>query len=467
MVVGNFALELDCVVIGAGPGGYVAAILAAQLGKKVTIIEKEALGGVCLNVGCIPSKVLIQAAHHFVDIKTEKYGIQVNDVKFDMVKTQKWKDDNVIKKLTQGVESLLKKNKVNIIKGSAFFNESNHLNVVKGDEAQTYKFNEAIIATGSRPLEIDGFKIKHRVIDSTGALSLKEVPQRFIVIGGGYIGCQMASVFANLGSKVTIIESDHKLLTGFDEDMVELVKHEFISKNVELFTNTKAKYALENEDSVKVTYVKEGEEHTIEADYVMVSVGRVPNTDELGLHLAGVDVDERGFIKVDEQGRTSQPHIFAIGDVTLGPALAHKASYEAKIAAHALAGKPVKIDYVAMPAICSADPEIASVGLSQKQAQEQGLDFNISTFPLGANGTAISLNETKGFVRLITEKQTGLILGGQVAGEGAGHLIAEITLAIEARMNVEDIALTIHAHPTLSEAILDVSELALGFPIHI
>lgn len=467
MVVGDFAKELDLVVIGSGPGGYVAAIRAAQLGKKVAIIERDAIGGACLNVGCIPSKVLIQAAHHYVDIKKEKYGIIANDVVFDLEKTQQWKDEKVISKLTKGVESLLKKNKVQIIKGSAFFNDPHQLRVVIGDEAQSYQFKEAIIATGSRPMEISGFPFKGRVLDSTGALSLKQIPKRFVVIGGGYIGCQMASVFANVGSKVTIIEAADNLLMGFDDDLVDLVKKQFALKNVDIMTKAKAKVAIENEDGVHITYTMDGNEKSVDADIVMVSVGRVPNTDDLGLQLAGVEVDKRGFIKVDEQGRTSQSHIFAIGDVTLGPALAHKASYEAKIAASALAGQHVKIDYVAMPAVCSADPELAIVGLSKKQAEEQGIEVKVSLFPFEASGTAISLGETEGFVRIITEKHTGLILGGQVAGVGAGAIIAELALAIETRMNVEDIALTIHAHPTMSEALLDAADIALGLPIHI
>jgi dihydrolipoamide dehydrogenase len=466
MVVGDFALDLDLVVIGSGPGGYVAAIRAAQLGKKVAIIERDAIGGACLNVGCIPSKVLIHAAHHYVDIKKEKYGIIAKDVVFDLEKTQKWKDEEVISKLTKGVESLLRKNKVQIIKGSAFFNDPHQLRVVIGDEAQSYQFKEAIIATGSRPLEISGFPFKGRVLDSTGALNLKEVPKRFVVIGGGYIGCQMASVFANVGSKVTIIEAADNLLMGFDDDMVELVKKQFALKNVDVITKAKAKVAIESEEGVQIAYTTAGKEISVDADFVMVSVGRVPNTDDLGLQMAGVEVDKRGFIKVDEQGRTSQSHIFAIGDVTLGPALAHKASYEAKIAAAALAGQHVKIDYVAMPAVCSADPELAIVGLSRKQAEEQGIEVKVSLFPFEASGTAISLGETEGFVRIITEKHTGLILGGQVAGVKAGAIIAELALAIETRMNVEDIALTIHAHPTMSEAVLDVADLALGLPIH-
>ncbi|MDO9591638.1 MAG: FAD-dependent oxidoreductase, partial [Erysipelotrichaceae bacterium] len=275
MVVGNFAKELDLVVIGSGPGGYVAAIRAAQLGKKVAIIERDAIGGACLNVGCIPSKVLIQAAHHFVDVKSEKYGVVAKEVVFDLEKTQRWKNEEVISKLTKGVESLLKKNKVEIIRGSAFFNEPHQLRVVIGDEAQSYQFKEAIIATGSRPLEISGFPFKGRVLDSTGALELKIIPKHFVVIGGGYIGCQMASVFANLGSKVTIIEAADNLLMGFEDDMVDLVKKQFALKHVDVITKAKAKVAIESEDGVHITYTINGKESSVDADIVMVSVGRV------------------------------------------------------------------------------------------------------------------------------------------------------------------------------------------------
>lgn len=467
MVVGDFARDLELVVIGSGPGGYVAAIRAAQLGKKVAIIERDAFGGVCLNVGCIPSKVLIHAAHHYVDVKADKFGVSAKEVEVNLEKTQRWKDEEVISKLTKGVEMLLKKNKIEIIKGSAFFNGPNHLRVVNGEESSSYQFNEAIIATGSRPIEIDGFKFNGRVLDSTGALNLKEIPKCFVVIGGGYIGCQMASVYANFGSKVTIIEADDNILPNFETDMVDLVKGQFASKNVDIITKARAKVASESSESVQITYTVDGNEQTLDADYVMVSVGRTPNTDDLGLQMASVEVDTSGFVKVDHQGRTSQQHIFAIGDVTPGPALAHKASYEAKIAAAALAGKNVKIDYVAMPAVCSADPELATVGFTKKQAEEEGIKVNVSLFPFEASGTALSLGNTEGFVRIVTDKSTGLILGGQVAGVGAGGIIAELALAIETRMNVEDISLTIHAHPTMSEVVLDVVDLALGLPIHI
>ncbi|CAM4347513.1 dihydrolipoyl dehydrogenase [Erysipelothrix aquatica] len=468
MVVGDLALELETVVIGSGPGGYVAAIRAAQLGQKVAIIEKEYIGGVCLNVGCIPSKALINAGHRYREsLDSKAFGISADNVTIDFAATQAWKDTKVVKQLTSGVEMLLKKNKVEIIRGTAFFNDTHQLRVVNGDDAQSYTFKNAIIATGSRPIEIKGFKYGKRVLDSTGGLNLKEIPKRLVVIGGGYIGSELAGVYANLGTEITILEGGPSILPQFDKDMIKLVETEFKSKNVNIVTNAMAKEAKELDDAVAITYAVDGKDVTIEADYVLVTVGRRPNTDELSLTVAGVEVGERGLIPVDNQGRTSQSHIFAIGDVVPGAALAHKASYEAKVAAEAISGHPSAVDYVAIPAVCFTDPELATVGLTEKEAKEQGLVVKVSKFPFGANGRALSLNATEGFVRLISDKETGLLLGGQVAGVGASDIIAEIGLAVEARMNVEDLSLTIHAHPTLSETIMDASELSLGLPIHI
>ncbi len=468
MVVGDYAIELETVVIGSGPGGYVAAIRAAQKKKKVAIIEREFIGGVCLNVGCIPSKALINAGHRYQEAKNSAaFGILTKDVELDFTKTQEWKDTQVVNTLTKGVEMLLKKNKVEIIRGEAFFNDSNLIRVISDDSAQSYTFKNAIIATGSRPIEIPGFKFGGRVLDSTGALNLKEVPKKLVVIGGGYIGSELAGVYANLGTEVTILEGLPSILSAFDKDMIKLVEDNFKSKDVKIVTSAMAKNAEEKEDSVVVTYEVDGKEETIEADYVLVTVGRRPNTDDLGLEAAGVKMTDRGLVEVDKQSRTSQKHIYAIGDIVAGPPLAHKASYEAKIAAEAIAGHNVEVDYVAIPAVCFTDPELATVGLTQEQAKEQGLSVKVSKFPFGANGRALSLNQTEGFVRLVTDKETGLILGGQVAGVGASDLIAEISLAVEARMMIEDLALTIHDHPTMAETIMDASELSLGLPIHI
>lgn len=468
MVVGSMSLELDTVVIGSGPGGYVAAIRAAQTGQKVAIIERDNIGGVCLNVGCIPSKALINAGHRYQEAKNSaSFGILTKEVELDFAKTQEWKDTEVVQTLTKGVEMLLKKNKVEIIKGEAFFNDSNHIRVLDGDDAQSYQFKNAIVATGSRPIEIPGFKFGGRVLDSTGALNLKEVPKKLIVIGGGYIGSELAGVYANLGTEVTILEGLPTILAAFDKDMVQLVENNFKEKNTTIITSAMAKEAVETDDGVKVTYEVDSKEETVEADYVLVTVGRRPNTDDIGLESAGIKMDDRGLVEVNEKGQTSQKHIYAIGDIVAGPPLAHKASYEAKIAAEAIAGQNVAIDYVAIPAVCFTDPELASVGLTQAEAKEQGLTVKVSKFPFGANGRALSLNQTDGFVRLITDKETGLVLGGQVAGVGASDLIAEISLAVEARMMIEDLALTIHAHPTMAETIMDASELSLGIPIHI
>ena len=468
MVVGDLALELETVVIGSGPGGYVAAIRAAQMGQKVAIIEREFIGGVCLNVGCIPSKALINAGHRYQEAKNSSaFGIITKDVEVDFTKTQKWKDEQVVNTLTKGVEMLLKKNKVEIIRGEAFFNDTHQLRVINGDDAQSYTFKNAIIATGSRPIEIPGFKFGGRILDSTGALNLPAIPKKLVVIGGGYIGSELAGVYANLGAEVVILEGMASILSAFDADMIKLVEHNFKQKNVNIITNAMAKNAVETDKGVTVTYEANGKEETIDADYVLVTVGRRPNTNDLGLEPAGVKTSDRGLIEVDNQGRTSQKHIFAIGDIVPGPPLAHKASYEAKIAAEAISGQNVEIDYVAIPAVCFTDPELATVGLTEKEAKDRGLTVKVSKFPFGANGRALSLNQTEGFVRLVTDKDTGLVLGGQVAGVGASDLIGEIALAVEARMMIEDLSLTIHAHPTLSETIMDASEVSLGLPIHI
>ncbi len=468
MVVGDMSLELDTVVVGSGPGGYVAAIRAAQLGKKVAIIEKDAIGGVCLNVGCIPSKALINIGHRYQEsLNSEIFGVTAENVQIDFAKAQQWKDEKVVKTLTSGVEMLLKKNKVEIIRGTAFFNGTHQIRVLDGDNAQSYTFKNAIIATGSRPIEIKGFKYGKRVIDSTGALNLTSIPKKLVVVGGGYIGSELAGVYANLGTEVTILEGSPSILPQFDKDMIKLVEDSFKSKNVAIVTNAMAKEAKETADGVSVTYEVDGASTTIEADYVLVTVGRRPNTDDLGLLVANVDVNERGVITVDNQGRTSQKHIFAIGDVVPGAALAHKASYEAKVAAEVIAGKNSEIDYIAIPAVCFTDPELATVGYTEKEARDLGIDVKVSKFPFGANGRALSLNQTEGFVRLVSDKATGTLLGGQVAGVGASDVIAELGLAVEARMNLEDLSLTIHAHPTIAETVMDASELSLGLPIHI
>ena len=468
MVVGDFAIELDTVVIGAGPGGYVAAIRAAEMGQKVAIIEREYIGGVCLNVGCIPSKALIAAGHHYQEAQdSSTFGVTAKGVELDFAKTQDWKDNTVVKSLTGGVGMLLKKHKVEIIEGEAFFVDENTLRVIHPDSAQTYSFNNAIVATGSRPIEIPGFKFGGRVLDSTGGLNLKEVPKKFVIIGGGVIGAELGGAYANLGSEVTILEGSPSILPTYEKDMVKVVTDDFKKKNVTIVTSAMAKEAVDNGDSVTVKYEVNGKEESVEADYVMVTVGRRPNTDDLGLEQAGVEIGERGLIPVDNQGRTNVKNIFAIGDIVPGAALAHKASYEAKIAAEAISGKKVAVDYKAMPAVAFTDPELASVGMTVAEAKELGIEAKGYKFPFAGNGRAISLDKTEGFMRLVTTVEDNVIIGAQIAGVGASDMISELALAIESGMNAEDIALTIHPHPSLGEITMDTAELALCLPNHI
>lgn len=467
MVVGDFPIETDTIVIGAGPGGYVAAIRAAQTGQKVTVIERENVGGVCLNVGCIPSKALISVGHRFEKAKhSDDMGIVASEVKLDIKKAQEFKD-SVVKKLTGGVSGLLKGNNIEVVKGEAYLHDANSLRVITENSAQTYNFKNVIIATGSRPVEIPTFKFSKRVLNSTGALNLEEVPSKLVVIGGGYIGTELGSAYANLGAEVTILEGGKDILAGFEKQMTTIVKKGLKKKGVTIETTALAQGVEETETGVTVKYEVNGEAKSVEADYVLVTVGRRPNTDEMGLEEVGIEFGERGLIKVDKQCRTNVPNIYAIGDIVAGPQLAHKASYEGKVAAEAIAGEKSVVDYLAIPAVCFTDPEMATVGLSEDQAKEEGFEVSTGKFPFAANGRALALNETEGFVKLVARKEDGLLLGGQIVGSGASDMIAEIGLAIEAGMTLEDVAMTIHAHPTLGEITMETAEVALGNPIHI
>ncbi|HIS28227.1 MAG TPA: dihydrolipoyl dehydrogenase [Candidatus Avamphibacillus intestinigallinarum] len=466
MVVGDFPVETDLLVVGAGPGGYVAAIRAAQLGQKVTIVEKGNLGGVCLNVGCIPSKALIQAGHEVVSAGgNDELGIKTDNVSVDFSKIQEWKS-GVVDKLTGGVESLLTGNEVEIAKGEVFFVDKNTAKVMDEKNSQTYTFKNAIIATGSTPIEIPTFKFSDRVLDSTGALNLKELPKKLVVIGGGYIGTELGTAYANLGSEVTIVEGAKDILGGFEKQMTALVKRRLKQKGVTVVTKALAKGVEESKDGVKVTYEVKGEEVTVDADYVLVTVGRRPNTQEIGLEQAGIEVDDRGLIKIDKQCRTNVENIYAIGDIVTGPPLAHKASYEGKVAAEAIAGEKSEIDYLGIPAVCFTDPELASVGYSEKDAKDEGIAVKPGRFPYAVNGRALALNETEGFVKLIVREDDGVIIGGQVAGASASDIIGEIGLAVEAGMTAEDLSLTIHAHPSLGEMVMEAAEIAIDKPIH-
>ncbi|ALX47342.1 dihydrolipoyl dehydrogenase [Lentibacillus amyloliquefaciens] len=466
MVVGDFPIETDTLVVGAGPGGYVAAIRAAQKGQKVTIVEKGDLGGVCLNVGCIPSKALIEAGHKTEHAHgNEELGITTENVSVDFSKVQEWKG-KVVNKLTSGVESLLKGNKVDIVKGEVYFVDKNTVKVMDEKNSQTYTFNNSIIATGSTPIEIPNFKFSDRVLDSTGALNLQEIPEKMVVVGGGYIGIELGTAYANFGTEVTILEGMDEILGTFEKQLKQPIKKGLKNKNVKVVTSAMAKGVEESEDGVKVTYEAKDKEETIEADYVLVTVGRHPNTEEIGLEQVGIEVDDKGLIKTDKQSRTNIDNIYAIGDIVEGLPLAHKASYEGKIAAEAISGEKSEIDYLAIPSVVFSDPELAVVGYTEQDAKDAGYDVKASKFPFGANGRALSLNSTDGFMKLITRKEDGLVIGAQVVGPNSSDVIAEIGLAIEAGMTAEDIALTIHAHPTLGEVTMEAADVALGTPIH-
>ena len=467
MVVGDASLDIDTLVIGAGPGGYTAAIRAAQLGQSVLIVEKAKLGGVCLNVGCIPSKALISAAHRYESmLHSASMGISAGDVKVDFAQVQNFKE-SVVDKLTSGVASLLKANKIQLFNGEAMFINENEARVFNEQEAPRYRFKNCIIATGSRPIELKAFPFGGRILSSTEALSLQEIPKSLVVIGGGYIGIELGQMYAKFGTKVTVIEGMDTVLPGFEPELTQLVAKKLKQSGVEVFTGAKAESAEQTDHDVTVTFSVNGESKQVTADYLLVTVGRRPNTDgELGLDLIGLKMDERGYIEVDEQGRTSIPHIFAIGDIVKGPALAHKAMYEAKVAAEAIAGMPSTVDYKCIPLVVFSDPECASVGLTEAEAKAKGYQAVAGKFPFAINGRALSLNETDGFVKIVADKETGIVLGAQIAGAEASNLIAELGLAIEMAATLEDLGLTIHAHPTLGELIMEAADVALGHPIH-
>ncbi|CAM3962199.1 dihydrolipoyl dehydrogenase [Alkalicoccus chagannorensis] len=468
MVVGDFPEEVDTLVIGSGPGGYVAAIRAAQLGQKVTIVEKENMGGVCLNVGCIPSKALIEAGHRYDNANNSSdMGITVDKVNLDFSKVQEWKA-SVVEKLTGGVEGLLKGNEVDIVRGEAYFVDDTTVKIMDEKSSQSYKFKNCIVATGSSPIELPNFKFKEgKVVSSTGALALKEVPEKLVVIGGGYIGVELGAAYANLGSEVTILEGTKQILPSFEKQMTQLVTKRLKSHNVTIKTEAFAKEMEETENGVKVKAEVKGEMEEFEADVLLVTVGRSPNTDELGLEQAGIELDDKGLVKIDKQCRTSAGNIYAIGDIVQGPALAHKASYEAKIAAEVISGEPSEIDYTAIPEVVFSGPELAQVGYTEQQAKDAGYEVTAAKFPFQANGRALSLNESEGFMKMVTRKSDGLVIGVQIAGHNASDMISEACVAIEAGMTAEDLALTIHAHPSLGEITMETAEVALGMPVHI
>lgn len=460
-------IETEVVVIGSGPGGYVAAIRAAQLGKKVAIIEKEYIGGVCLNVGCIPSKAMITAAHKYNDVKEyEQFGLNVPEITFDWDKVQAFRA-NAVEQLTDGVEYLLNGNNIEIVRGTARFEDEHTLSIESKEGQKTLKFEDCIIATGSRPRDIPPVRFSDRIVSSTEVLSFPERPDSLIVIGGGVIGIELATVYANFGTKVTVLEGQKSILPGTNRKLTNVVQRKLKEKGVEIVTNAMVNGSQETADGVTVTAEVKGKTEEYKADYVMLSIGRVVNTDDIGIEKAGVELDEYGLVKVDEQARTNKPHIYAIGDIIAGPQLAHKASYEAKIAAEAIAGMDSTIAYKCMPSVVYSEPEIAVTGVTSDEVKEQKLDAIQSSFQYAGNGRAIAMAETAGYVNLISDKATGKVIGCEIVGANASDLINELSLAIEKDLTVEDIAMTVHPHPTLGEIVMETAEIAADKPIHV
>jgi dihydrolipoamide dehydrogenase len=467
--------RFDAVVIGAGPGGYPAAIRLGQLKIKTAIIERESIGGVCLNVGCIPSKAVIHAAKTFDKLgHSDDLGITIpGKPALDMAKLQAWKG-GVVGKLTSGVRTLLKGNKVEIIEGSATLgkpgSDGHRITVKTASGEQTIIAKNVVVATGSRPIEIPGFQIdQHRIIDSTGALALTAVPPRLIVIGGGYIGLELGMCYAKFGSKVTVVEALPRLLGTMDKDCVAVVERKLKKMGVEVMLDTKAKRWEEKADRAVLTVeLKDGKTAAIDADKILLAIGRKPNSEHLGLEQAGVALGKGGFVLADDHLRTNVPGIYAIGDVIGGMMLAHKATKEGEVVAEVIAGHNAAFDVRTIPAVVFTDPEISSTGLTEDEARANGhADQKVGKFPFAALGRALSVNDTEGFVKVIADAKTGELLGVHIAGNGGSDLISEATLAIEMGAVADDLRLTIHPHPTLSEAMMEAAAASMGEAVHI
>jgi dihydrolipoamide dehydrogenase len=457
----------DVVVIGAGPGGYVAAIRAAQKGKSVICIEKEKLGGVCLNVGCIPSKAMIHASTVADRAKDAgEMGIGLGAPTIDMKLMVEWKQ-KIVDRLTGGVSLLFKHHKVEHVAGEATFVTPTKLAVKTAAGVEEIEGKDVIIATGSRPVELPGFKVDGtHILGSTEALALSTLPKKILVIGGGYIGLEIGTFLRKLGTEVAVVEATNSLLPGQDPDLVAVVHRGLKKRKVDVQLETFALNweKLEN-GSVRVVTKSKKAEKWFDVDWVLSTVGRRPNSENLGLDRIGVKV-EKGFIVVDEQRRTNVPHVYAIGDVAGQPMLAHKASREGIVAAEVIAGMPSAADYRCVPAVIFTDPEIGSVGMTEAEAKAKGYDPVVGKFPFTANGRALSMNEAEGFAKIVADKKTDVVLGLHIVGPQASELIAEGALAIEMGARVEDIAATIHAHPTLPEAIMEAAEAVHGLAIH-
>lgn len=465
------SLKTEVAVIGGGPGGYAAAFLAADMGMNVTLINNEVNpGGVCLYRGCIPSKALLHIAKLIGEANEAKdWGVEFGKPKIDLDKLRDFKD-NVVNKLTGGLGQLSKQRKINYIRGKASFVNSSTVIIDKhdgGKEELTYE--HAILATGSVPTKIPSLSIdSERVMDSTGALELKDIPKKFLVIGGGYIGLEMGSVYAALGSKVTIVEMTPGLLPGADKDLVNVLHKSIAPRFEQILVNTKVVELKEVKEGIKVKLEGESVENAEQVfDKVLISVGRKPVTKGFGLENTKVKVNERGFVEIDEKRQTHDPKIYAIGDIAGDPMLAHKATAEGKVAVEAIAGHKVAFEPNAIPAVVFTDPELAWAGLTENEAKEKGIKVEVARFPWAASGRATTLGRSDGLTKLIIDPETERILGLGVVGPGAGELIAEGVLAVEMAALAKDVALSIHPHPTLSETVMESAEVFFGESTHL
>jgi len=457
----------QAIVIGAGPGGYPCAIRLGQLGVKTLIVEKEAWGGVCLNVGCIPSKALIAAGKQLEAIgKASAMGIQVSgDASIDMSALQGWKS-GIVKKLTGGVQMLLKGNKVELAKGTATLTGPNSVSVESDGKTTTYTADHIVLATGSRPIEIPGFSFSDsRIIDSTGALALTEIPKHLIVIGGGYIGLEMGIMYRKLGAEVSVVEMQNQVLPGFDKDVVKLLSRKLKKSKVKTYLKSKALGWEATEDGVKLNIETPKGKEALEGDYILVTVGRRPNTENLGLDTLGIEMDGP-FIKADKQQRSSVGSVYAIGDVVGQPMLAHKATHEGEVVAEVIAGHNVAYDAKTVPAVVFTDPEIATAGLDEEAAKARG-PIKVGKMPFAAIGRALTTNDTDGFIKVVIDAESHVILGVTIVGPHASDLISEAALAIEMAAEASDVGLTIHPHPTLGEGMMEACKAALGEAVHI
>ena len=459
----------DLVVIGAGPAGYVGAIRASQLGLKVALVEKySALGGTCLNVGCIPSKALLQSSEKFYEAKNHftEHGVNFDglNVDYEAMQTRK---EGVVSQLTTGIGFLMKKNNVEVFTGTATFETENFIKVDNGTTSTLLNAQNVMIATGSQPIELPFMKFdKDKIISSTQALSLSEVPKSMVVVGAGVIGLELGSVYSRLGCDVTVLDAANSVLSVMDKDIKTEAEKVLKQQGLSFKLGVSVKSAQVNGNEVHIGYEDtESSLKTISAEKVLVAVGRKPNTANLGLENAGVELNQRGQVIIDDQFRTSQSNIFAVGDCVPGPMLAHKAEEEAVICAEIIAGHKAKMNYATIPGVVYTNPEIASVGLTEEEVIESGKAYNIGKFNFKANGRAIAMAQTTGFVKIIADKVTDRVLGVHIVGPNASELIAEAAIALEFSSSAEDLAKSVHAHPTLSEvlkeAALDVNNVAL------